>query len=79
MLVTTPLDVEFREGLFRVTDRYSDDVIIRRAIPPEIYIINQRRAQAAFDQWRNSQRRDPVVDIRTALLDAAEIARLGGS
>lgn len=63
ILVSRPLDIEYRDGFFHITDYYSDNCTVRRAIPPHIYLANLRRANVALAKWCSEQRRDAVLDF----------------
>ena len=63
ILVTEPIEIEYRDGFFRVIDVYSDSFSIRRAIPPHIYLANLKRAQQALAVWSSDQRRQAVVHL----------------
>lgn len=64
ILVELPLEIEWRGGFFHVTDRYSDDFIIRRAIPPNVYLANMHRANVALAKWCSEQRRAKVIAFK---------------
>jgi hypothetical protein len=59
--VQTPIDIVYEGGVFHVTDYYGGSCVIRRAIPPHIYLANLKRAQVALAAWCAEQRRNGVV------------------
>jgi hypothetical protein len=61
ILVTEPIEIEYRDGHFHVVDRYSEEFVIRRAIPPHVYMANLRRAQAALMAWCAEQRGGKII------------------
>jgi hypothetical protein len=63
ILVTEPIEIEYRDGFFRVIDVYSDSFSIRRAIPPHIYLANLKRANQALAAWCAEQRRNAVAQF----------------
>jgi hypothetical protein len=74
ILVTIPILIEYRNGLFHTEDRLSDDLVIRRAIPPHIYLANFKRAQEALAKWCDEQRRATVIPLKPE-----DAQRLGAS
>jgi hypothetical protein len=63
ILVTEPIEIEYRDGHFHVVDRYSSEFVIRRAIPPHVYLANLKRANQALAAWCSEQRRKAVVSL----------------
>ena len=61
IFVTLPVEIDYRDGVFHVVDRYSESCVVRRAIPPHIYMANLKRANAALAKWCSEQRREGVV------------------
>lgn len=65
MLVQGPSEIEFRDGVFHVVERYSDDFVIRKIYTPAIFVAAVAAANEALAKWRyEALGRGEVVPIR---------------
>lgn len=55
MLVQGPSDIEFRDGVFHVVERYSDDLFIRKVYTPAIFVAAIAVANQALAKWQREQ------------------------
>ena len=55
ILVTRPTEIEYRDGMFHVTDYFSENCVIRRAYCPSIYLASLQGANAALAKWQQEQ------------------------
>lgn len=56
ILVTVPIIIDYRDGFFRAIDRYSEEFVIKRAIPPHVFLQNMHNSNAALAKWCAEQR-----------------------
>lgn len=55
LLVQGPSDIVFRDGLFHVIERYSDECYIRKIYTPAIFVAAISVANAALARWQRDQ------------------------
>ena len=56
IFIGQPTQIEYREGLFFVTDVFRDGMEIRRVYSPHTYLASMRAAQEAMAAWAAEQR-----------------------
>lgn len=50
-----PTEIEYRDGLFWITDRYEGGVVFRRACRPHLFLASFHQAKAAVAKWSDDQ------------------------
>lgn len=63
MLVQAPSDIEFRDGVFHVAERYSDDFVIRKIYTPAVFIAAIAAANAALAKWQREHQEAAAKNI----------------
>ena len=64
MLVQAPSEIEFRDGVFRCIERYSDDFFIKKVYTPAMFIAAVAAANAALARWQREQQ-ESAAEILT--------------
>lgn len=55
MLVAEPSEIEFRDGMFHCTERYSDKFFIKKVYTPAVFIAAIAAANVALAKWQRGQ------------------------
>lgn len=63
VFVCQPTEVTYSDGLFHVTDRYSENMVLRRCYSPHVFLASMRAANKALADWQADNHRSAPVAI----------------